>query len=52
MIKEPLIPSPFLDWIDVWPGQSGRDEQDRAFLQDPPQGVRLSVQQAWRSEPF
>ena len=21
-----LIPQPFLDWYDIWPGQAGRDE--------------------------
>jgi len=36
----------FLDWYGIWAGQAGLDEQRRAWLQDPPQGVRLSVQQA------
>ena len=46
------IPQPFLDWFGVWPGQAGRDEDRRAWLQDPPQGIRLQVQPARRSEVF
>ena len=46
------ITQPFLDWGGIWPGQSGRDEEGRSFFEDPPQGVRLRVQEADKSEPF
>ena len=51
MSKQP-VPQPFLDWFGVWPGQAGRDDQGRAWLQDPPQGIRLKVQPARKSEVF
>ena len=44
------IPQPFLNWMGVWPGQAGSDESGRAFLQDPPRGIRLRLQQARKSE--
>ena len=47
-----LIPQTFLDWGGIWPGQSGRDEHGRSFFEDPPQGVRLRVQEARKSAPF
>jgi len=40
----------FLDRYGIWPGQAGVDEGGRAWLQDPPQGVGLSVQQAGLSD--
>ena len=47
-----LIPQPFLDWGGIWPGQSGRDQHGHSFFEDPPQGVRLRVQEARKSVPF
>jgi hypothetical protein len=47
-----LIPQPFLDWYDIWPGQAGRDEHGRSWLEAPPQGVRLRVQPARMSDIF
>ena len=46
------IPQPFLDWYDIWPGQAGRDEHGRSWVQAPPQGVRLRVQHARMSDTF
>ena len=46
------IPQPFLDWYDIWPGQAGRDEHGRSWLEAPPQGVRLRVQPARMSDIF
>ena len=51
-MPEKAVPQPFLDWFGVWPGQAGRDEKARAWLQDPPQGIGLKVQPARRSEVF
>ena len=47
-----LIPQPFLDWYDIWPGQAGRDEHGRSWLEAPPQGIRLRVQPARMSDIF
>ena len=35
--------------MGVWPGQAGSDESSRAYLQDPPRGIRLRLQQARKS---
>jgi hypothetical protein len=43
---------PFLDWFGIWPGAVGYEPDGRAWLSDIPEGVRLSVQPAERSEPF
>ncbi len=44
---------PFVDWYEIWPGQAGRrTDDDGSWLQDPPEGVRLSIQEARRSEPI
>ena len=42
------MPQPFLDWYGVWPGQAGI-EGGQAWVQDPPVGVRLAVQEASKS---
>ena len=47
-----LVPQPFLDWYGVWAGQTGIDENNQAWGQDPPMGVSLRVQQAEKSEVF
>ena len=52
MGKTSLIAQPFLDWHGIWPGQAGRDDQARSWLQDPPQGIRLRVQPARKSAPW
>ena len=39
------MPQPFLDWYGVWAGQAGI-EGGQAWVQDPPVGVRLAVQEA------
>ena len=52
MSATPLVPQPFLDWFGIWPGQAGRDEKGRAWLQDPPQGIALKVQPARMSAVF
>ncbi len=43
--------TPFLDWYDIWAGLAG-NENGENWLQDPPVGVHLAVQQAQRSEIF
>ena len=43
---------PFLDWIDVWPGQAGCDDDGHTFYQDAAYGVQLQVQEAVKSEVF
>ncbi len=47
-----LVPQPFLDWYGVWAGQTGIDENNQAWGQDPPMGVSLRVQRAVKSEVF
>ena len=42
---------PFLDWYGVWAGQAGI-EGGQAWVQDPPVGVRLAVQEASKSPVF
>ena len=44
--------SPFLDWIDVWPGQAGCDDSGHTFYQDAAHGVELQVQEAVKSPVF
>ena len=43
---------PFLDWIDVWPGQAGCDDSGHTFYQDAACGVELKVQEAVKSPVF
>lgn len=43
---------PFLDWIDVWPGQAGCGEDGNTFYQDAAYGVGLRVQEAEKSSVF
>ena len=45
------MPQPFLDWYGVWAGQAGI-EGGQAWVQDPPVGVRLAVQEASKSPVF
>ena len=47
-----LIPQPFLDWYGVWAGQTGIDNNQQAWVQDPPLGVNLEVQEGDKSEIF
>ncbi len=44
-------PEPFLDWYGVYAGRVGYGQDGRARIDGAPQGVRLSVQQAEKSEP-
>lgn len=44
-------PEPFLDWYAIWPGATAYEPDGRAWVSEAPQGVRLSVQPAERSEP-
>ena len=50
MSQAPLIPQPFLDWYGVWPGQTKITDDNEIWVQDMPLGVRLSVQEATKSE--
>ncbi|MCZ6676835.1 MAG: hypothetical protein O7E52_06260 [Candidatus Poribacteria bacterium] len=52
MPEASLTPQPFLDWYGIWPGQAGRDEHGRSWLEDAPRGVRLTVQPARKSAVF
>ena len=53
MSKNGATLKPFVDWYEIWPGQAGRRKDDGgSWLQDPPEGVRLSIQEARRSEPI
>lgn len=45
------MPQPFLDWYGVWPGQAGI-QGGQAWVQDPPVGVYLAVQEARKSPVF
>ena len=45
------MPQPFLDWYGVWAGQVGI-EGGQVWVQDPPVGVRLAVQEASKSSVF
>ena len=52
MSETPLVRQPFLDWYDIWAGQAKVNENKETWLKDPPMGVKLSVQQARRSDVF
>ena len=43
---------PFVDWYEIWPGQAGRRDNGDTWLQDPPEGVHLTIQEARLSEPI
>ena len=44
-------PAPFLDWSNVWSGAVAYENDGRAWVSEAPRGVRLSVQQAEKSQP-
>lgn len=52
MKQDGPILKPFVDWYEIWPGQAGQHDDGGSWLQDPPEGVRLTVQEARRSEPI
>ena len=43
---------PFLDWYAIWPGATAYEPDGRAWVSEAPQGVKLAVQPAERSEPI
>ena len=51
-MSDTSVHEPFLDWYGIWAGQARVNENGETWLKDPPTGVRLSVQQARRSEVF
>ena len=46
------MPELFLDCYGIYPGQAGRNQELRGWLQEPPVGIRLSVQPAPASSPL
>jgi hypothetical protein len=43
---------PFLDWYDIWPSHRKIEKDGAVWAQDPPRGVRLSIEPAGKSEVF
>ena len=52
MEKNGPVLKPFVDWYEIWPGQAGQHENGATWLQDPPEGVGLAIQEARLSEPI
>jgi len=46
-----LTPKPFLDGYGVWPSHRKIEADGRVWSQDPPEGVRLSIEPAGSTEP-
>ena len=43
---------PFLDWYGIWPSHRKIERDGVVWSQDPPRGVRLSIEPAEKSEIF
>lgn len=46
------LPTPFMDWYGVWPSHRKLEADGTRWSQDPPQGVRLSIEPAQVSPVF
>ena len=52
MSEEQPAARPFLDWYGVWPSHRKIEKDGRIWSQDPPRGVRLSIEPAQKSAVF
>ena len=52
MNDEQSVAKPFLDWYGIWPSHRKREEDGTIWSQDPPRGVKLSIEPARKSEVF
>ena len=52
MAKTKVIPKPFLDWYGIWPSHRKLEEDGTIWSQDPPRGVRLSIEPAKKTNEF
>ena len=46
------VPTPFIDWYGIWPSHRKEEPDGRIWSQAPPRGIKLSIEQARKSDQF
>ena len=46
------VPTPFIDWYGIWPSHRKEEPDGRIWSQAPPCGIKLSIEQARKSDQF
>ena len=52
MAEPQPVPTPFIDWYGIWPSHRKEEADGRIWSQEPPRGLKLSIEQAKKSDEF
>lgn len=52
MAEPQPVPTPFIDWYGIWPSHRKEEADGRTWSQEPPRGLKLTIEQAKKSDEF